>query len=159
MQLAEREAFLRGVVDGTVALVDVGGLPPADVDAIARVGAAALQGGRFGLAEQVFSALAALDPRAPVHLLHLALARQGKGDFAGAVDACTTLLDRCAGVDDDDVARALLLRAELRGRTDRDGALADLSVARALNSPSSRAVVDAALGVRTDRNDRTGGAR
>ena len=146
MDIAARTAFLHGVADGSTALRDVGGLSAGDVDAIARVGAAALQGARYGLAEQVFAALAALEPDAPVHLFHLALARQGNGDVDGAIAAVTQQLDACVGDDDDDVARALLLRAELRGRTDRALALADLTAARALSSSAARAVVDAALG-------------
>jgi hypothetical protein len=146
MDRSEREDFLRGLAGGTTALRDVGRLSGGDVDAIARVGAAALQGGRYALAEQVFDALVALEPDVPLHLFHLALARQGRGDIDGAVVAVTAQLQACAGVDDDDVARALLLRAELRGRADRDQALADLAAARDLTSPAARAVVDAAWG-------------
>lgn len=144
MELGERERFLEGVATGSTALRDVGMLSPHDLDAIARVGAAALTGGRFEQAEQVFSALAALDPGAVVHWLHVAVARQGKGDVKGAVDACARVVD--AGVDDEDTARALLLRAELLGRTDRAGAGRDLATARAMTSPGAKKVVDAALG-------------
>jgi hypothetical protein len=148
MDGSERTAFLQGIADGSIALADVGGLGTDDVDAIARVGAAALAGGRFALAEQVFAALAALDPRTPVHRLHLALARQGRGDVDGAIAAVSDQLTLCAAGDDEDVARGLLLRAELLGRTDRTAALADLGAARALSSAAARAVVDAALGSR-----------
>ncbi len=152
MDLVDREHFLENVATGRTALRDVGGLGAGDVDAIARVGAAALQGGRFAQAEQVFVALAALEPDVPAHWLHVAVARQGRGDVDGAVVACASLLHKTAsrsGDDDEaqvDRARAFLLRAELCGRSNADQARADLAAARALTSPAARAVVDAALG-------------
>jgi tetratricopeptide (TPR) repeat protein len=161
MDLGEREQLLRGIADGDVALRDVGGLSPQDVFAIARVGAAAMQGGRYTQAASVFSALIALEPRETTHRLHLALAHQGEGDVDAALAALDALLglagDREADpdldpdLDDDladDLARAWLLRAELLGRTDRHAALAALAAARALTSPAAVAVVDAALGRR-----------
>ncbi len=153
MDLGEREQLLRGIADGDVALRDVGGLSPQDVFAIARVGAAAMQGGRYTQAASVFSALIALEPRQTTHRLHLALAHQGEGDVDAALAALDALLglagDRDADPDlDDDLARAWLLRAELLGRTDRDAALAALVAARALTSAAAVAVVDAALGRR-----------
>lgn len=147
MDLVERERFLTDVASGRVALRDLGGLSGVDVDAIARVGAAALVGGRFAPAEQVFVALTALEPDVPAHWLHVALARQGRGDVDGAVAACTALLRAVSDADCEDAARALLLRAELCGRTKPDDARADLAAARALPSPAARAVVDAALGL------------
>ena len=156
MDLAQRQSFLTGVADGTTALRDVGGLGAVDVDAIARVGAASLMAGRFEQAEQVFVALSALEPDVPVHALHVALARQGRGDLKGAIEAVTSLLTSSTApdgslVDDEDVARALLLRAELCGRTTTDAAgraraLQDLTLARGLRSPLARKVVDAVLG-------------
>jgi tetratricopeptide (TPR) repeat protein len=159
MDLGEREQLLRGIADGDVALRDVGGLSPQDVFAIARVGAAAMQGGRYTQAASVFSALIALEPRETTHRLHLALAHQGEGNVDAALAALDALLglagERDADPDldldddlDDDLARAWLLRAELLGRTDRDAALAALAAARALTSPAAVAVVDAALGRR-----------
>lgn len=152
LDLDAREALLAQVADGDVALRDVGALSSADVFAIARVGAAAMQGGRYAQAAGVFAALCALEPRVAAHRLHLALARQGEGDVGAALqalddhDAVATTDD--AAADHDDVARALLLRAELLGRSDRDAALSALSRARALRSPAAVAVVDAALGRR-----------
>lgn len=152
MDLVEREELLRGIADGDVALRDIGGLSARDIFAIARVGAAAMQGGRYAQAAEVFTALAALEPRVTAHRLHLALAHQGEGDVDAALDALDALLgivDAHADADlGDDVARAWLLRAELLGRTDRDAALAALAAARALTSPAAVAVVDAALGRR-----------
>ena len=157
MDLGEREQLLRGIADGDVALRDVGGLSSQDVFAIARVGAAAMKGGRYTQAASVFSALIALEPRQTTHRLHLALAHQGEGDVDAALAALDALLglagDRDADPDldddlDDDLARAWLLRAELLGRTDRDAALAALAAARALTSAAAVAVVDAALGRR-----------
>ena len=145
MDLAQRQQFLSGVADGSTALRDVGGLHATDVDAIARVGAASLQAGRFEQAEQVFAALAALEPDVPVHALHVAIARQGRGDVDGAVAALGKLL-AVPRADDEDVARALLLRAELCGRTNREQALADLTAARSLASTAAKKVVDALLG-------------
>ena len=74
-----------------------------------------------------------------------ALALQGDADIDGAIAAISQVLRRQPDGDDDEVARALLLRAELLGRTDRDAALADLVRARALSSPAARSVVDAAI--------------
>jgi len=151
MDLGEREQLLRGIADGDVALRDIGGLSAQDIFAIARVGAAAMQGGRYAQAADVFSALAALEPRVTAHRLHLALAHQGGGDVDAALAALDALLGIAAHADadlGDDVARAWLLRAELLGRTDRDAALAALAAARALTSPAAVAVVDAALGRR-----------
>jgi len=145
VELAAREALLQDVADGRVALSDVGGLSSDDVFAIARVGAAAMQGGRFAQAASVFRALQALQPRVTVHGLHLALALQGDADIDGAIAAISDVLGRLVDRDDDEVARALLLRAELLGRTDRDRALADLVRARALSSTAARSVVDAAI--------------
>ena len=87
MDLGEREQLLRGIADGDVALRDVGGLSPQDVFAIARVGAAAMQGGRYTQAASVFSALIALEPRETTHRLHLALAHQGEGNVDAALAA------------------------------------------------------------------------
>ena len=137
--------FFNGVENGSVALKDAGQLNGADVDAIARVGAAALQGGRFAQAEQVFVALTALDPAQKVHWLHVAVARHGKGDVDGAVAALGNVI---GNGDDEDAARALLLRAELTGRTDASAARNDLGRARALTSPAAKKIVDAALGVK-----------
>jgi tetratricopeptide (TPR) repeat protein len=150
MDLVDRQRFLSGLADGSTALRDVGMLSPHDVDAIARVGAAALTGGRYQQAEQVFFALTALEPDQPLHWLHVAVARQGRGDVDGAVAALGALLQQS---DDDeageeDRARALLLRAELTGRRDAAAARADLAAARALSSAGAKKVVDAALGVR-----------
>ena len=152
LDLADRQSFLSGVAAGRTALRDVGGLGGADVDAIARVGAASLQAGRFEQAERVFVALSALEPDVRVHALHVALARQGKGDVDGAVTALAPLL--AAGHDDDeDVGRGLLLRAELCGRTNsptsREQALRDLGAARALRSPGAKKVVEALMGPAT----------
>ncbi|MDP2342337.1 MAG: hypothetical protein Q8O67_15385 [Deltaproteobacteria bacterium] len=164
MDLAQRQSFLSGVAEGRTALRDVGGLGAADVDAIARVGAASLQAGRFEQAEQVFVALSALEPDVSVHALHIALARQGKGDVAGAIEALSQMLrsqtaDDGSFVDDEDVARALLLRAELCGRTNREQALQDLTSARALTSPLARKVVDALLGPAPTTPTTTNGRR
>lgn len=151
MELVERERLLRGIADGDVALRDVARLSAQDVFAIARVGAAAMQGGRFAQAAEVFSALTALEPRVTSHHLHLALARQGEGDVDAALNALDALQDLVEHTDSDDgdtVARAWLLRAELLGRRDHDAALGALNAARALTSPAAVAVVDAALGRR-----------
>lgn len=137
-------SFFTGVENGSVALKDAGQLSGADVDAIARVGAAALQGGRFAQAVQVFTALTALEPNEKVHALHLALALHGGGDVAGAVAALGRVVD--AAHDDEDSARALLLRAELTGRSDAAAARGDLARARALTAPAAKKLVDAALG-------------
>lgn len=150
--LAAREALLARVADGEVALRDVGMLSASDVFGIARVGAAAMQGGRFAQAAGVFSALCALEPKVSLHRLHLALAHQGANDVAAALLALDehqriVAIDP-AQADSDEGARALLLRAELLGRTDRDAALQALVAARALRSPAAVAVVDAALGRR-----------
>ena len=142
-------AFFSGITDGSVSLKDAGQLHAADVFAIARVGAAALQGGRFAQAEQVFVALAALEPKERAHWLHVAAARHGAGNVDGAVSALGEFLARADGVDDEDVARALLLRAELAGRTNVDLARGDLGRARALTSAPAKKLVDAALGVAT----------
>jgi tetratricopeptide (TPR) repeat protein len=151
MDLSQREQLLADIADGNVALRDVGGLAIADIFAIARVGAAAMQGGRFSQAADVFQALCALEPDVAEHRLHLAFARQGEGDVDGALEAALQALDIAAlAVDDVDTgevqARALLLRAELHGRADRQAALDDLAAAAALTQPSARAVVDVALG-------------
>ncbi len=153
MDLGHRERFLQDIANGDVAIRDVAGLGVGDVFAIARVGAAAMQGGRFSQAADVFQALSALEPHVAEHRLHLALARQGEGDVDGALDAAQDALDvatRAApDVDTGEVqARALLLRAELHGRDNRQAALEDLAAAAALTLPSARTVVDVALGRR-----------
>jgi tetratricopeptide (TPR) repeat protein len=151
MDLGDREQLLRGIADGDVALRDVGGLSAQDVFAITRVGAAAMQGGRFAQAAGVFAALTALEPRVMDHHLHLALARQGEGDVdaaLAALDALQAVAERTDSDDGDTIARAWLLRAELLGRSDRAAALEALQAARALTSPAAVAVVDTALGRR-----------
>ena len=145
MELNAREDLLRGVADGTVALRDVGGLSAADIFAIARQGAAAMQGGRFSQAADVFAALVALEPDELAHRVHLALARQGQGEGAVAIAVLDELLARAGSADGEHVARALLLRAELTGAADRPAALRDLAKALSLTSTAAQAVVDAAL--------------
>jgi hypothetical protein len=54
MDLGHRERFLQDIANGDVAIRDVAGLGVGDVFAIARVGAAAMQGGRFSQAADVF---------------------------------------------------------------------------------------------------------
>jgi hypothetical protein len=143
MDLAARQQFLTDLADHKVALRDVGGLSAADITAIAAVGAAALQAGRHAQAVTVFAGLSALAPDEPLHLLHLAAAQQAGGDVAAAEEAVSRFLDdsapHAAARDDGDVARAYLLRAELRGRNAPEGALADLQAAQALAARSKAA--------------------
>ncbi len=143
MQTENALALLQGIVDGHVALKDAGRLSPADIDAIARVGAAALQSQRFDVARTVFTGLVALDPANAQHLLHLGAVEQAAGCSAAAVDALTRFIDADVAKSGGDVARALLMRAELLGLSDKKSAEVDFAAARALaeRSPSARAVV------------------
>lgn len=156
MSLRERENLLRAIADGDVSLGFALGVRGDDVAALTRVGAAALATGRGELAERVFSGLMALEPHARVHALHLAAARHARGDAVGALAAVNAALDGTPAMPAapasavaassapverllaDDEVDALLLRAELRGRTDPAAALADLTRARALSSDTAR---------------------
>ncbi|MBI1946354.1 MAG: hypothetical protein HYS27_11690 [Deltaproteobacteria bacterium] len=136
--------LIEALAQGGVALKDVAGLTPADMDAIAKVGASAIQSGRFELAVRVFSSLAALDPGEPLHLLHCAFAHKGAGQRDLAIEQLGRFLDADVPKALPDVARALLLRAELHGAGNRAAAAADLLAARALaaRSPEVKQIVD-----------------
>ena len=139
--------LLGGIADGRVALKDVAMLAPGDIDAIARVGAAALQGKRFDVARTVFAGLAALDAKNAIHLLHLGAVEHAAGRLEEAVDALSRFIDVDLHKSGADVARALLLRAEILGGVDKRRAALDLTAARALaaRSPEARAVVEQEL--------------
>jgi hypothetical protein len=55
-KLDERQRLLDGIADGTIAPRDIAGLSPADVEAIARLGASALVAKRGDVARRVFAA-------------------------------------------------------------------------------------------------------
>lgn len=147
MKTEEAIHLLSGIADGSVALKDVAMLAPNDLDAIARAGAAALQGKRFDVARTVFQGLAALDGKNALHLLHLAAVEQAAGCTDAAVDALGQFLDADVVKNNADVARALLMRAELLAAVDKDRAGLDLAAARALaaRSADARAVVEREL--------------
>jgi tetratricopeptide (TPR) repeat protein len=136
--------LLRGIADGRVALKDAALLDDVDLDAVARVGAAALEGKRFDVARTVFRGLAAIDPRNAQHLLHLGAVEHAAGNVDDAIDALTRFLDADLARDAGDVARALLLRAELFGARDKIAARNDLAAAHELarTSTAARAVVE-----------------
>lgn len=139
--------LLAALAEGGVSLKDVAGLSTGDVNAVAKVGASALQSGRFDLAVKVFSSLLSLDPGNAQHLLHLAVAHQGAAQRELAVDALTRFLDVDLPKPLTDVARALLLRAELMGPTDKPAAARDLAAARVLAARSAdvKKIVDGVL--------------
>jgi hypothetical protein len=140
VKLHERETLLERLATGEVPLAVAFDVAAEDIAALTRVGAAALAGGRHELAERVFAGLAALAPHQRVHALHLAAARHARGDSAGALEAVNACLGGDGGaLDRDDEVEALLLRAELCGRTDPDAALADLSRARSLQTAAALA--------------------
>ena len=125
-------------------LAALAGVAPGDVDALARVGASALVSGRAELACTVFRGLCALEPEVAEHQLHLAAAARAGGDEAAALGA----LDRAVALGNDDAVTvaALLLRAELVAKHDREAAKADLGQARALaaRSPAARKALEQA---------------
>lgn len=147
LQNPDAAALLNDLADGRVSLKDFTGLGAKDVDAIARVGASALQGGRFELAVKVFAALVALEPQQALHQLHQAVAQQKAGHRDDAIASLTEFLDSDLPKALADVAQALLLRAELVGTKDKAAAARDLGAARALASRSAEArrVVEAVL--------------
>lgn len=140
----EAARLIEALAEGGVTLKDLAQLSATDVDAIAKVGASAVQSGRFELAVRVFSCLAELDPGEPLHLLHCAVAHQGAGQRAEAITQLTRFLDADVPKTLPDVARALLLRAELHGAANRPAAAADLLAARALAArvPEIQQIVD-----------------
>ncbi|HEY4223649.1 MAG TPA: hypothetical protein VGO62_19970 [Myxococcota bacterium] len=137
MQTERALALLSGIVDGSVALS--GGLAAGDVDAIARVGAAALAGSRFDVARTVFTGLAALEPKNARHLLHLGAVEHAAGQRDAALAALTRFLDADLARSSADIAQALLLRAEVFGASDKAAAGLDLAAAKALAARSSEA--------------------
>lgn len=149
VDVAEREQMLKDFADGAIGFATLGGLSDGDLFAIGRVGAAAMQAGRFEQAIRVFVALSTLDPRQPKHAFHLALAQQGQGDLDGAAHTVRQQLRQAQhdGRDDDITARLYLLLAELLGGSDQAGALDALNAAVALKSPEAQKVVTAAVGV------------
>src|ERR1041385_7170219 len=118
MQTDNALALLEGLRDGNVALKDVGQLGRADIDAIARIGAASLAGNRFDVARTVFAGLIALDPKEPQHLLHLGAVEQAAGRIPEAITALTEFIDADLNKAAGDVVRALIMRAELVGGSD-----------------------------------------
>lgn len=138
VNLRDRETLLQRLASGDVPLAVAFDVAAEDLAALTRVGAAALVGGRHELAERVFTGLAALAPHEPIHALHLAAARHARGDVVGALAAVDEALvldaNGNSALERDDEVDALLLRAELRGRSAPDAALADLSRARTLQT-------------------------
>lgn len=118
-------------------LAALAGIASGDVEAIARIGASALVTGRTELACTVFRGLCALEPTVAAHHLHLAAAARAHGDEASAFAA----LDRAVALGNDDAVtvHALLMRAELVARTDREAAKLDLGRARGLAARSPEA--------------------
>lgn len=129
---------------GGVSLKDIAGLSRDDIAAVARVGASAIQAGRYDAAVKVFEALEALDASDPLHVLHLAIAHHRAAHRDEAIESLTRFLDADLPKELPDVARALLLRAELVGAHDRAAAARDLMAARALaaRSPDVKKIVD-----------------
>jgi hypothetical protein len=127
-----------------VALRDLAGVSADELAALARLGAAAYQGQRFGDARRVFEGLAALEPDRAVHQFHLALAAAGEKDTNVALAALARYFDLDDAKDPGDVARALMLRVQLCHTADRPQAEADYAVLRALaeRSPSARRVLE-----------------
>jgi Tfp pilus assembly protein PilF len=125
---ANRVAWLTEVVDGK-SLAAALSISAADVDAVARLGAAALAAGRVDRAEQVFSALVALEPHQAAHRFHLAVVLH----HAHRDDEARSHLDVVIVGDATGMikAEALQLRAQIRAAKDRIGALRDLADARA----------------------------
>lgn len=140
-------ALIEAIASGAVPLKDLAGLSHNDLDAIARLGASALQGGRLALALEVFTGLEALDPEQPLHVLHQAVVHKAAGRRAEAIDAVTRFLDADLPKGLPDAARALLLRAELLGATDKEAAARDLMAARALaqHAPEVKRIIEEAL--------------
>lgn len=130
----------------TTSLAELAGLPPGDVDAIARVGASAMASGRYALAVKIYEALVALEPLVHAHRLRLAFAQHGAGDTRRALDALDACLVEGTTLPPGAQVHALLLRAELvaTGPGGREAARADLGRAHALaaRSPEAKAALD-----------------
>src|SRR5438477_202281 len=77
----------------------------------------------------VFRGLAALEPKNAQHLLHLGSVEHAAGKSDDAIAALTEFIDADLAKDGGDVARALLLRAEIVGARDRAAAALDLTAA------------------------------
>jgi tetratricopeptide (TPR) repeat protein len=121
-------------------LRQLSGLGGADVEAIARLGAAALAGNRPADAATIFGALEALDPSNAQHSFHRAYAEAAAGQRARAIAAC----DRFLEVGEDaaspaDTVRALLLRAGQRDSADARLIASDLAAARFIASRDDEA--------------------
>lgn len=144
--LKDRMNLLSSFADGSTPPKDLIGLSLRDIEALAQLAAAAMVAKRFDQARRVFDALAALDPGEHRHLLHLAYACAGASDVAATRDAVDRLVGLDAQIPADDLARALLLRAEAVAASDRDQAERDMVAVRVLaeRSPSARKVMEGA---------------
>ncbi len=112
----------------------------ADVDAVARLGAAALVGQQWPRALKIFAALCALQPESMTHRLHLACVQRAMGQNAALRDSLDLLVDSAHDDDKALVAEALRMRAQLRvAQDDRAGARGDLAAARQLDVSSANA--------------------
>jgi hypothetical protein len=111
-------------------------LSPADVDAVARLGAAALVGKQLPRAHKIFEGLCALQPAVMTHRLHLACVHAAMGNHAAARANLDIVVDANPS-DTRLLSEALHMRAELRAKDDREGARADLGAARKVAANAS----------------------
>jgi predicted Zn-dependent protease len=139
-----RAELMTKIEAGEVPLRDLAGLSKTDIQALEHVGRVAFESGRFEKAIEIFRGLEALEPDRPEHILRRAYAEVRAGRTGIAISTLNDYLDQEIQYPPEDLARALLLRAQLNLDRDPPKARADVAVAKALSEkfPEIKTVVE-----------------
>jgi hypothetical protein len=127
-----RAELISRIEAGDIPLRDLAGLSREDIQLLEHLGRTAYESGRYDKAARIFAGLEELEPDRPEHILRRAYAEAATSDPGIAVFSLTKYLGLEIRFPPDDLARALLLRAELRMKSDPAAARADVRLAQAL---------------------------
>lgn len=127
-----RLAQLERLADRELSFEEWVGLDSADREALAQLGLAAFESGRFERAAQIFAGLETFDPAAPVHSLRRARAELQAGRRDTALEILTRYIRLETPRPKADLEEALTLRSTLLTETDPEMAALDLRAAHLL---------------------------
>jgi hypothetical protein len=139
-----RAELLSRIERGEVPLREVAGLSRDEIRVLEHVGRVAFETGRFEKAVHIFAGLEALEPDRPEHILRRAYAEVEAGMSGVAIFSLTKYLSLEIQYPPEDLARALLLRAQLSIESNPARARADVELAQALSEqfPAMKPVIE-----------------
>src|SRR5688500_2438276 len=120
-----RAELIDRIERGEIPLRDLAGLGSDDIRLLEHLGRVAFESGRYEKAAQIFAGLEQLEPDRPEHILRRAYAEAETSDPSLAVFSLTKYLGLELKFPPADLARALLLRAQLSSKRSPETARAD----------------------------------